>query len=224
MKLVIANKNYSSWSLRPWLVLTHAGIPFEEHKVSFNAPDFKTHTGPAGKVPLLIDENEQVMSGGLQIWDSLAIVEYLAEKFPDRRLWPADRAARAVARSICAEFHAGFPAVRNQLASNMTASLPGRGWNVEVQKEIDRICALWRDARARFAGPRGPFLFGEFSIADAYYAPVTRRFVTYAVALPDDARRYVETIGELPAMKAWLADAAAENDFYPPDEPYRLAP
>ena len=155
MKLIIGNKNYSSWSLRPWLVLTHAGIPFEEHKVSFNAPDFKSHAGPAGKVPVLID-------GDLTIWDSLAIVEYLAEKFPDKHLWPADPAARAVARSICAEFHAGFPSLRNNLASNMTARLPGRGWNVAVQREIDRVCALWRDARARFAGDgdRGPFLFG----------------------------------------------------------------
>jgi len=217
MKLVIGNKNYSSWSLRPWLVLTHAGIPFEEHKVSFNAPDFKAHTGPAGKVPVLID-------GDLTVWDSLAIVEYLAEKFPDKHLWPAAPAARAAARSICAEFHAGFPSLRNNLASNMTARLPGRGWNVAVQREIDRVCALWRDARARFAGDRGPYLFGEFSIADAYYAPVTRRFVTYAVSLPDDAVRYVETIGAVPAMQAWLAEAAAENDFFVEDEPYRLPP
>jgi glutathione S-transferase len=217
MKLIIGNKNYSSWSLRPWLVLTHAQIPFEEHKVSFNAADFKAHTGPGGKVPVLVD-------GDLQVWDSLAIVEYLADKFPDRHLWPADRAARAVARSICAEFHAGFPAVRNALASNMTASLPGLGWNVAVQKEIDRVCALWRDARARFARSGGPFLFGDFSIADAYYAPVTRRFVTYAVKLPEDAARYVETIGALPAMQAWLADAATENDFFVDDEPYRLPP
>jgi glutathione S-transferase len=217
MKLVIGNKNYSSWSLRPWLVLSHAGIPFDEHKISFNAPDFKAHVGPAGKVPVLID-------GDLTIWDSLAIVEYLAEKFPDRRLWPAAPAARAVARAICAEFHAGFPSLRNNLASNMTARLPGRGWNVAVQREIDRVCALWRDARARFAGDGGPFLFGEFSIADAYYAPVTRRFVTYAVSLPDDAARYVETIAALPAMQAWLADAATEDDFFVEDEPYRFPP
>lgn len=216
LKLVIANKNYSSWSLRPWLVLTHAQIPFEEQKVSFNAPDFKSHTGPAGKVPLLVD-------GDLQIWDSLSIVEYLAEKFPDRKLWPSDRAARAVARSICAEFHAGFSALRNRLASNMSVRLPGLLWDVDVQADIDRICALWRDARARF-GAAGPFLFGDFSIADAYYAPVTRRFVTYEVRLPEDAARYVETIGALPAMQAWLASAATENDFFVPDEPYRRHP
>ncbi|HEX2660744.1 MAG TPA: glutathione S-transferase family protein [Polyangia bacterium] len=217
MKLVIGNKNYSSWSLRPWLVLAHAQIPFEEKKVSFNDPAFKSHTGPAGKVPVLID-------GELVIWDSLAIVEYLAETFPEKHLWPADRAARAVARSICAEFHAGFSALRNDLASNMTAALPGRGWNVRVQKDIDRVCALWRDARTRFARSGGPFLFGDFSIADAYYAPVTRRFVTYAIDLPDDAARYVETIAALPAMKAWLAEAATENDFFVEDEPYRLPP
>jgi len=217
MKLVIGNKNYSSWSLRPWLVLAHAGIPFEERKVSFNAPDFKAHAGPAGQVPVLID-------GDLTVWDSLAIVEYLAEKFPDKHLWPAAPAARAVARSICAELHAGFPALRNNLASNMTARLPGRGWNVAVQREIDRVCALWRDARGRFAGDRGPFLFGPFSIADAYYAPVTRRFVTYAVSLPEDAARYVDAIAALPAMQAWLAEAAAENDFFVDDEPYRLPP
>jgi glutathione S-transferase len=218
MKLIIGNKNYSSWSLRPWLLLKHAGIPFEEEVVSFNANDWnaRVRPSPTRKVPALVD-------GDLCVWDSLAIVEYVAERFPQKQLWPAEVAARAVARSLCAEMHAGFQEMRSTLTMNFSARFSGGLWKVGVQKDIARIIALWDDARARF-GSAGPFLFGAFSVADAYFAPVTQRFVGYDVKLPDGARRYVETIQNLPAMKAWAEAARVENDFVPEDEPYRSAP
>ena len=219
MKLVIGNKNYSTWSLRPWLLLRHAGIPFEEEVVSFNADDFAARVGrhsPSGKVPVLVDE-------GLAIWDSLAIVEYVCERFPEKHLWPEDRAARAVARSICAEMHSGFSVFRSHMMMNCSARFPGLGWNIAVQKEIDRVLAIWRDTRGRF-GRGGPFLFGAFTAADAYFAPVTQRFVTYEVKLPELAGQYVDTIQGLPAMKEWVAAARQENDFVPEDEPYRTGP
>jgi len=219
MKLVIGNKNYSSWSLRPWLLLKHAGIPFEEQVVSFNDDDFGQRVGrhsPTRKVPVLVD-------GDLCVWDSLAIVEYVAERFPQKQLWPTDVAARAVARSLCAEMHAGFQDLRSTLTINFQARFSGGLWKVGVQKDIARIIAMWDDARARFGGA-GPFLFGTFSVADAYFAPVTQRFVGYDVKLPDGARRYVDTVQNLPAMKAWAEAARVENDFVPEDEPYRSAP
>ncbi|HYS14536.1 MAG TPA: glutathione S-transferase family protein [Burkholderiaceae bacterium] len=217
MKLIIGSKNYSSWSLRSWLLLTQAGIPFEEIPVQFSAPDFKQKVlrhSPAGRVPVLID-------GDLTVWDSLAIAEYVAENFADRQLWPGDRKARAEARSVCAEMHAGFQALRNQMPMNVSASLPGRGWNVDVQKDITRIAAIW-GKRSRFAGP-GPFLFGRFGVADAYFAPVVWRFNTYKPELPAQALDYVHAVLALPAMQAWAADAAREREFIADDEPYRVA-
>ena len=219
MRLVIGNKNYSSWSFRPWMVLKQAGIAFEEELLSFNAPDFKARVArlsPSARVPVLID-------GNLAIWDSLAIVEYLAEKFPDRRLWPADAGARAVARSLCAEMHSGFQLLRSSMMMNFQVHRPGAGWNVAVQKEIDRIVAMWQDARARF-GAGGPLLFGTFTIADAFFAPVVQRFSAYAVELPTVARAYADAVAALPSFREWADAARAENDFYPPDEPYRLPP
>jgi len=218
MKLVVGNKTYSSWSLRGWLLLKHAGIAFDEVPLRFAAPDFKQQVlrySPAGRVPILIDD-------GLTVWDSLAIAEYVAEKFPDRQLWPAAAAQRAEARSVCAEMHAGFQALRGQMPMNVTAQLAGRGWNVAVQKDIDRITAIW-SGRGRFAAA-GPFLFGRFSVADAYYAPVVWRFNTYQPALPAHAVDYVKTMLALPAMQAWAADAARENEFIEDDEPYRTRP
>jgi glutathione S-transferase len=215
MKLVIGNKNYSSWSMRPWFLLKQTGIVFEEHKISLAAPDFAgqiARFSPAGRVPVLID-------GAITVWDSLAICEYLAEKFPDRVLWPRDVGARAHARAICAEMHAGFSDLRSQMAMNLTARLPGFGWNVAVQRDIDRITTMWRDCLERYGGP---FLFGTFSIADAYYAPVVSRFVTYDVQLPESAERYVETIWSLPATATWIAEASLENEFITVGEPYRL--
>jgi glutathione S-transferase len=219
MKLVIANKNYSTWSLRPWLLLKQAGIPFEEEVIKFSAPDFGARVGrysPTGKVPVLID-------GGLAVWDSLAIAEYVAERFPDKRLWPTDVQARAVARSLCAEMHSGFAQLRSTLTMNFSARFSGGLWKLGVQKEIARIIAAWDDARSRF-GADGPFLFGAFSVADAFFAPVTQRFVGYDVKLPEGARRYVETILNLPAMQAWAEAARCENDFVASDEPYRTGP
>lgn len=215
MKLVIGNKNYSSWSMRPWFLLKQAGIAFAEHRISLGAPDFAEQVArfsPTGRVPVLID-------GAVTVWDSLAICEYLAEKFPDQALWPRAAAARAHARSICAEMHAGFSDLRSQMTMNLTARLPGFGWNVAVQRDIDRITAIWQNCLERSGGP---FLFGTFSIADAYYAPVVSRFVTYDVKLPEGAERYVETLWSLPVTATWIAEASLENEFIAMDEPYRL--
>ncbi|HTT13874.1 MAG TPA: glutathione S-transferase family protein [Burkholderiaceae bacterium] len=218
MKLVIGSRNYSSWSLRTWLLLRHAGIAFEEIPLRFTAPDFKRQVlrySRAGRVPVLID-------GDLTIWDSLAIAEYIAENFADKLLWPSDRKQRAEARSICAEMHAGFQALRSAMPMNVGARLPARGWNIEVQKDITRIAAIW-GARSRFAGT-GPFLFGRFGVADAYFAPVVWRFNTYEPDLPGQAAEYMRTMLKLPAMQAWAAEAAHEDEFVADDEPYRAAP
>jgi glutathione S-transferase len=219
MKLVIGNKNYSSWSLRPWMVLKQAGIPFEEERISFNDPDFRAKVArlsPSARVPVLYD-------GGLVVWDSLAIVEYLAERFPDRKLWPADPAARAVARALCAEMHSGFQALRSTLVMNFELSLSGGIWNLTVQQEIDRIVAMWEDARARFGGA-GSLLFGSFSIADAFFAPVVQRFFAYGIKLPPVARAYADEVAALPSFQEWARGARAENDFHAHDEPYRRPP
>ena len=219
MKLIIANKNYSSWSLRPWLLMKQLGIAFEEERLSFLDPAFGDklkRISPAGRVPVLVD-------GELAIWDSLAIVEYLAETKPEAGVWPAERAARARARSICAEMHAGFGALRESLPMNCGARFPAPLLPNKVRHDVDRIVSIWSESRSRFAA-KGPFLFGTFSAADAYYAPVVRRFVTYSVELPDAARGYVESIDQLPSMQAWLSAARAEREFVPADEPYREAP
>jgi glutathione S-transferase len=219
MKLVIGNKNYSSWSLRPWLLLRHAGIAFDEINVRLFVPEFAAQIAqysPAGKVPVLVD-------GDITVWDTLSIAEYLAERYPGQQLWPADRAARACARSICAEMHAGFATLRSQLPMNVTAVLPGLGWNVAVQRDVDRIAQIWTNLRRRY-GADGPFLFGAFSIADAYYAPVVSRFATYGIRLPDEAKDYADFMLALPAMQQWIADAREERDFLADDEPYRLGP
>ncbi|UCE32796.1 MAG: glutathione S-transferase family protein [Burkholderiales bacterium] len=216
MVLYIGNKNYSSWSMRPWLLMRQVGIAFEERKLRLFSEDFYRELAavtPAHRVPVLCD-------GDLCIWDSLAIVEYLAERFPDHRLWPAPVAQRAHARAISAEMHSGFGALRAAMPMNIEASLPGRGWNLAVQADVDRIVRMWLDCRARHAGD-GPFLFGAFSIADAMYAPVVWRFRTYAVSVPSECEAYMATMLELPAMRDWVRDALAEQDFLDGDEPYR---
>jgi glutathione S-transferase len=216
MNLVIGNKNYSSWSLRAWLVLRQAGIPFEEERISFNDPDFAARVrrySLTGRVPVLVD-------GDVVVWDSLAIAEYIAEKFPEKQLWPKAVSARARARSVCAEMHAGFTQMRHRLPFNCEATLPlGRLENA-VQRDIERIVDIWSDAREKHAS-EGPFLFGRFTIADAYFAPVVRRLVTYVIPLPPAASAYAETINGLPAMSEWLEAARAEADFVATDEPYR---
>jgi glutathione S-transferase len=207
--LVIGNKAYSSWSLRPWLLMKHAGIPFEEVKLSLYQPDAKqallSHSG-AGKVPVLRD-------GGETIWDSLAIAEYLAEKHPEKKLWPADAAARAQARSVSAEMHSGFANLRSQMPMNVRRRIP-RTPSPEVAADVARIQSIWSDCRSRF-GAGGPFLFGAFSIADAMYAPVASRFHTYGVELAAPARAYAQALLALPAFQAWVADANAETEVNP---------
>src|SRR5690606_26955801 len=176
MKLILGNKNYSSWSLRAWLLLRQLEVPFDEEVVSLDSPEFKprlTQLSGAGRVPVLIDAERVV-------WDSLAIAEYVAEKLPDSGVWPANSEARSMARSVVCEMHSGFFQIRQRLPMNVRALLPKMGWNVEVQAEVDRIEAIWAEARERF-GQGGRFLFGKFCAADAFYAPVVFRFVTYDV-------------------------------------------
>jgi glutathione S-transferase len=220
MKLVIGNKNYSSWSMRPWLVMKHFGISFEEERLSFADREWKTRAlryAPTGMVPVLVD-------GELAIWDTLAITEYLAETHPQHAIWPAAPAARARARSIAAEMHAGFAALRDSLQMNCELRVIMRPLGPAVRRDIARVCELWSDCRARVAGGDGPFLFGAFSAADAFYAPVARRFVSYGVELPDVARRYVGALEALPAMQDWMTDALSEHEFISWEEPYRDGP
>jgi len=224
LKLFIGNKNYSSWSMRPWVLLTQAGIPFEEVMVRFDAftpgSQFKATIGkinPVAKVPVLVD-------GDVVVWDTLAIAEYLAEQFPQQQLWPQDPKARARARSLCAEMHSGFGALRSACPMNIEASLPDTGaliWRDQpgVRADVARLVAMWQDALAHSGGP---LLFGDFSVADAYYAPVVTRINTYALPVPADVRAYIERVCALPGVKAWVAGAQAEKDFLAFEEPYRL--
>jgi glutathione S-transferase len=228
LKLYIGNKNYSSWSMRPWVLLTQAGIPFEEVMVRFDSFDadsqFKktmSTVSPTGKVPALVDTS---VAGDLKIWDTLAIAEYAAEQFPDKHLWPKDKAARAVARSVCAEMHAGFTGLRSHCGMNIEASLPEIGQLVlrdkpAVQSDLNRIVALWSELLLKY---KGPMLFGEFSAADAYFAPVCMRFNTYALPLPKNIAAYVERVTSLPSVQAWIKAALVEQDFVVMDEPYRV--
>jgi glutathione S-transferase len=203
--LYLGNKNYSSWSLRPWLVMKQAGLAFDEVVIPLYQPTSKPEIllhSPSGRLPCLTH-------GDVTVWDSLAIAEYLADLFPQAQLWPADPDARAVARGIAAEMHAGFAALRQKMPMNMRGAFPGHGLSPAVQEDINRITALWRDCRRRFAGHK-PLLFGDFSIADAMYAPIVARFATYGVVLDEDARDYVRLILELPAMGEWIEAAKQE--------------
>jgi glutathione S-transferase len=218
LELVIANKNYSSWSMRAWVLLRQAGIPFEEIQLKFdnevNVVGIERYSA-AGKVPVLLVD-------GQAVWDTLAIAETVAELFPGRPLWPQDPAARRLARSACAEMHAGFQHLRGRMPMNIRASLPGIGMNAEVQRDIDRIVALWRqcfECRAKL-GAGGTLLFGAFSIADAFFAPVAMRLTTHAVALPPDAAAYVAALRALPAVQEWVAEARRDTSFVAGDEPY----
>jgi glutathione S-transferase len=207
MKLLIGDKNYSSWSMRPWLLLTHFGIPFDEVLIelyeSGTTAAILAHapSGP-GKVPCLVDEC------GQPVWDSLAIAETLAERFPQHALWPRDATARAHARSISAEMHSGFGELRGNMWMNIRASFPGKNATPGVLADIARIEAIWRACLDTYGGP---FLFGEFSIADAMYAPVVMRFNTWQPALSETAAAYVHRVTALPAVKAWVDDARRET-------------
>ena len=220
MILVIGNKNYSSWSMRPWVLLCQAGIPFQEVQIKFGdnqgrltVPGIEKYSA-AGKVPVLLLDGESV-------WDSLAIAETVAERFPDQQLWPADPKARAHARAICAEMHSGFHALRTQMPMNIRGRHPGKGLTPETQRDIDRIVAIWTQCRARH-GSGGPLLFGRFTIPDAYYAPVVMRFQTYGVRLPPAAQAYGEAVLGIAAVREWIDGALRETDFVPEDEPYTL--
>jgi len=212
--LLIGNKNYSSWSLRPWLLMRQAGLVFHEVRIPLYTPESKAAIrkySPSGKVPCLLD-------GGLAVWDSLSICEYLAEKHSTLSLWPADPHQRAAARSVSAEMHSGFQNLRQRMSMNCRRSFPGLGRTVEVAADIERIQQIWSDCRARF-GQNGPFLFGAFSIADAMYAPVVLRFRTYAVQLDPVCRQYADAILALPALQQWVADGAAEAEVIAAFEP-----
>lgn len=206
--LVIGNKNYSSWSLRPWLAMKQFGLNFNEIRIALYTPESSSQIrqySPSGKVPVLLHDN-------LTIWDSLAIFEYLAEEFSNIYWLPEDKAARAVARSISAEMHSGFQSLRQNMPMNCRARFPGKGMTPEVQKDINRITAIWRECRQNF-GTGGDMLFGKFTIADAMYAPVVSRFVTYGVQLDAICKKYAEAVFALPAMQEWLNAASNEQEI-----------
>ena len=198
LKLVIGSKNFSSWSLRAWLALEHTGAPYEEIFISFGDPDWreqiKRHS-PSGKVPYLVD-------GALGIWDSLAIVEHLHEKFPAAKLWPSEPAARAFARSVVAEMHSGFTALRTHMPMDLQANAPGQGHTPEALADVARIQQIWGESRERF-GAGGPHLFGAFTAADCFFAPVVFRFLSYGVALDANAGRYCDSVVAHPSVKKW---------------------
>ena len=211
VKLVIANKNYSSWSLRPWLVVTHFGMPFEEEQVLLSGEGWQEKfraISPTARVPVLID-------GSLHIHESIAIIEYLAERFPDKAVWPREASQRALARAAAAEMHAGFMALRNLAPMNLRASLPGRVELDAVAGELSRIERLWSDL---LEASGGPYLFGAFTAADAMFAPLATRLRTYELPVSDVAQRYIEAIYALPAFQKWLAAALVEPWIVEDDE------
>jgi glutathione S-transferase len=214
MKLILGNKNYSSWSMRPWLAMKVAGLPFEEEVISLNAPEFKSRllqVSGTGKVPTLID-------GEVRVWESLAILEYLAEKFPAAKLWPADPQARAHARAIANEMHAGFLPLRRSCPMNMWRPVRKLALNDETSANVRRIDAMWADCRARYAAG-GAFLFGPFTAADAMYAPVVSRLHTYAIDVGSTARAYMVAVMALPAWREWRDAALKEPWVLAEDEP-----
>jgi glutathione S-transferase len=223
LTLYIGNKNYSSWSMRPWVLMKQAGIEFEEVMARFDSFDsgsaFKTRmnaVSPLGKVPVLVDD-------GFSVWDTLAIAEYLAEKFPALGLWPADPHARARARSVCAEMHSGFTGLRQHCSMNIEADLADMGrilWRDQqaVRSDVARLVAMWTELLDTHGGP---MLMGRFGIVDAFYAPVVTRLLTYALPVPKDIAAYCEQVLALPGVKAWTDAARLEKDFIAFDEPYR---
>ena len=227
LKLYIGNKNYSSWSMRPWVLLTQTGIAFEEVMLRFDAftanSNFKQRLGklsPAGRVPVLLDSDAR----DVVVWDTLAIAEYVAEKYPDRQLWPKPPAVRARARSICAEMHSGFQALRGAFPMNIEASLPDTGRLLlrdrpAVRQDLARIDEMWSELLAEHGGP---LLFGEFTIADAYFAPVCMRIISYGLPVSPAVAAYVARVKALPGVAAWINEALAEKDFIDFEEPYRL--
>ena len=226
IQLYIGNKNYSSWSMRPWVLLRQAGIAFEEVMLQFDSFDgdstFKAglkDITPVGKVSVLVDD-------GFAVWDTLAIAEYVAEKFPEKNLWPTHAQARARARSVCAEMHSGFAGLRSACPMNIEAHLPDVGAlalrdKPAVRAALQRLITLWSGLLAEH---QGPMLFGTFSIADAYFAPVVMRLKTYALPVPADVAAYMDRVCALPGVKDWIDGALAEKDFIDFEEPFRLCP
>jgi glutathione S-transferase len=226
MQLYIGNKNYSSWSMRPWVLMRAFGIPFDEVMVRFDPFDaepslFKqriAEVSPTGRVPVLVDD-------GFAVWDTLAIAEYLAERFAQHALWPRDARQRARARSVCAEMHSGFSALRSHCPQNIEASLPAVGQRLlkehaAVHSDLQRVQALWSDA---LQASGGPFLFGAFGIADAFFAPVAARIRTYGLPVTDTASAYTERVFANAGVDAWVREALVERDFLQFEEPYRTA-
>jgi glutathione S-transferase len=226
LQLYIGNKNYSSWSMRAGVLLKQAGIPFEEKLVKFDAfgdPDSEfgkaiRKVSPAGRVPALVDD-------GFVVWDSLAIAEYVAEKFPAKALWPQDAKQRARARSVCAEMHSGFNALRANCPMNIEASLPEIGaiaWRdkPDLRADVQRIVQMWTELLDQ---NKGPLLFGEFSVADAFYAPVCLRLKNYSLPVPGHVTDYIRRACALPGVKGWIDDALEEKTFVVVDEPYRAS-
>ena len=225
LKLYIGNKNYSSWSMRPWVMLKQAEIAFEEVMVRFGDDPFVANSSfkqaiasvnPGGRVPVLVDD-------ALAVWDTLAIAEYVAEKFPEKQLWPQSVAARARARSVCAEMHSGFSSLRSACPINIEAALQDMGaiiWRDKpgVRADVERMVSMWSELLNQH---KGPMLFGEFSIADAYFAPVCMRLKNYALPVPAHISDYIQRVCALPGVKKWISDALAEQDFVAVDEPYR---
>ena len=216
LKLVIANKNYSSWSMRPWVAMKAFGIPFDEIRILLDQPETSMQIArysSAGRVPILI-------AGEVTIWDSLAICEYLAEQFPEQNMWPQATDARAAARSVCAEMHSGFAGLRSAMTMNIRGNFPGKGHTSDAQADIGRVCEIWENCLSEFGHHQ--FLFGDFSIADAFYAPVAMRFRTYAVSLAPALHAYVERVASHPAVAQWMREALAETEIIakyelPPD-------
>ena len=212
MLLIIGNKNYSSWSFRPWIAMKVAGIAFEERVISLNDPDFKraiASVSKNGRVPAIDDD-------GVHVWESLAVLEYLAEKFPHAKLWPADAQARAHARAIAAEMHAGFGALRSECPMNFWRPVKRRDLSAEAVADAAHIDSMWSECLARYGGP---FLFGAFGAADAMYAPVVSRFHTYAIEVGERSRAYMGAVMALPAWGEWKEAALKEPWVLPYDEP-----
>ncbi len=221
LTLVIANKNYSSWSMRPWVLLTALDIQFDEILMKFHSDQWSRQLprlSPSGLVPVLWN-GKIGGTNSVCVWESNAIFEYLAELFPDKRIWPESSPARAHARAIVAEMHAGFRALRMAMPMNIRATHAGLGMNEDVAKNIARIETIWRDTLTKF-GHGGPFLFGSFSAADAMFAPVVMRFATYRPKLALDTETYCAAVRAQPAVVAWIRGALAENEFVAEDEPY----
>jgi glutathione S-transferase len=228
--LIIGNKNYSTWSMRPWVLMKEADIAFTEQRVRLDNNDaglqFKQTVlpvNPAGKVPVLIDS---LLGTKTAIWDSLSICEYLSEAYPELQLWPSDKATRARARSLCAEMHSGLFHLRSHFPMNIEAHLPEVGARVLLEQaglrtDLARVVNMWQ---IELAQNRGPMLFGKFSIVDAFFAPVCMRIRSYALPVPDDVQTYVDRIVALPSVKQWMREALLEKDFIPSQEPYRSAP